>query len=139
MIVPLLLDCSIAKPDPHTRACSLPEVYLAAMSGAPNRAPPGTGVESLEEMRKRVASVLWDIARRHAGHRVVVVSHGGTLGQLRALSANSPKPGAVANCSVGTVLADAETRTACIMSWGNTEHLGEDSVGLTEGGGGRGG
>jgi probable phosphoglycerate mutase len=47
------------------------------------------GAESNEAFAKRVAGAITDIAARHPGERVVVVTHGGTIGMILSLASGA--------------------------------------------------
>lgn len=51
-----------------------PEECARWRAGDPS---PGCGIESFEDLGKRVAEALRDVADRHVGHTVVVSTHGG--------------------------------------------------------------
>nr|WP_240948036.1 histidine phosphatase family protein [Planosporangium mesophilum] len=53
-----------------------PEEYAGWRAGAPIR---GLGIEDLDELGKRVADALTDVAGRAAGGTIVVASHGGAI------------------------------------------------------------
>ncbi|MFM1770290.1 MAG: hypothetical protein RJA22_2819 [Verrucomicrobiota bacterium] len=57
-----------------------PEEYARFKGGGPDHAVPGG--ESARDCQRRVLAALERIVRRHAGGRIVVVSHGGVLGAV---------------------------------------------------------
>jgi broad specificity phosphatase PhoE len=63
----------------------------AAWLGDPNRPPEGG--ESLAEFTGRIASLLADLKTRHDGGTVLLVAHGGPLGELLRLSFGLPPDG----------------------------------------------
>jgi probable phosphoglycerate mutase len=67
---------------PYASFAALPEAPGATRWG---RRPPGG--ETLLEVVERAGPALDAIARRHAGHPVVVVSHGGVMAALRGWAA----------------------------------------------------
>lgn len=83
------------------------------------------GGESLGEFSRRIAGFIEDVLARHAGRRILLVTHGGVLDAayryaLRMpLSAHRDFP--LYNASVNTILHDGG-RWA-IASWGDVSHL----------------
>ncbi len=51
------------------------------------------GAESREDLRKRGVAAINDIADAHPGQRVIVVAHGGVLGQILRHISNDALPG----------------------------------------------
>lgn len=64
----------------------------------------GPGAETAVDMRLRVAAFLEEVTARHAGERVTVVSHGGTIGAMVSLALGMPpirrQPFALGNTSI---------------------------------------
>lgn len=57
-----------------------PDVHARLLEKSPDYTPPGG--ESLAEAQARGIAALTDLAHRHAGGRVVIVSHGALLGMF---------------------------------------------------------
>lgn len=55
-----------------------PGLYAEIRTRNPHIAPPGGG-ESLDSFARRISNTLHDIAVRHAGQSVLIVSHGGCM------------------------------------------------------------
>ncbi len=83
------------------------------------------GGEGLGEFSRRIVSFIEDVLARHAGQRILLVTHGGVLDAayrhaLRMpLSAHRDFP--VYNASVNEILHDSGRWT--ISSWGDVSHL----------------
>jgi broad specificity phosphatase PhoE len=56
--------------------------------------------ETREEHRARVHDALLRIARRHAGQRILVVTHGGTMRALHSIARDGEDVHPVENCAV---------------------------------------
>jgi probable phosphoglycerate mutase len=86
------------------------------------------GGESLVTVRDRVAAALHDIAARHAGETVLVVTHGGVLDQVyrlaTALPLDAPRTFEIENASLNRLeWRDGVLR---LVAWG--EPIGGDAV-----------
>ena len=68
---------------------SLPEAYAAFEARNPSFEFPGGG-ESLLAFRRRVEGAMQSITRRHAGQRVLIVTHGGVLDIVHRLVTGKP-------------------------------------------------
>ncbi len=68
---------------------SLPEAYAAFETRNPSFEFPGGG-ESLLAFRRRVEGAMQSLAHRHAGQRVLVVTHGGVLDIVHRLVTGKP-------------------------------------------------
>lgn len=91
----------------------------------PDFAPPGGG-ESLRAFHARVESVMRDLARRHAGHTVVAVTHGGVLDCVfrvaTGLALEAPRGHELLNASLNRIAWDG--RAFSLLAWGDVAHLG---------------
>lgn len=99
-----------------------PEVFDRWRSGAMDVKVPGG--ESRQEMLKRVLSSLEEILEKHAGGRVAIVSHGGTLSALWRYLEPSRKESqgfSIPNASISTLLARGNKLE--VVQWSDTEHL----------------
>jgi probable phosphoglycerate mutase len=100
-----------------------PELHARFAARDGDFVPPGG--ESLHQFRDRVLPALADIAGRHPGERVVVVTHGGVVGLVyrHALSIpiDAPRDYRLDNASIN--------RFRCVhghwqlQAWGDTAHL----------------
>jgi probable phosphoglycerate mutase len=80
------------------------------------------GGESLEQLYIRAQSAMEEIAEKHHGQRVVVVSHGGILRSLHIIATGLPSRGKVLNASINTFrISDTKDWTMC--SFGDVQHL----------------
>ncbi|MFN9031495.1 MAG: histidine phosphatase family protein [Betaproteobacteria bacterium] len=83
--------------------------------------------ESGQHFSERVLAALAEIARDHAGHRVLVVTHGGVLDVVyrhaRALTWDAPRHHLMLNCSINRVDATATPLAVEIVDWGDVAHL----------------
>lgn len=52
----------------------------------------GDGIESWQDMQRRVVRTLEEIVSRHLGQRLAVVTHGGTINAILAHIEGSPEP-----------------------------------------------
>lgn len=95
----------------------------------PDFAPPGGG-ESLRAFHARVESVMRDLARRHAGHTVVAVTHGGVLDCVfrvaTGLALEAPRGHELLNASLNRIAWDG--RAFSLLAWGDVAHLGGTNV-----------
>ncbi|MBN9462732.1 MAG: histidine phosphatase family protein [Burkholderiales bacterium] len=91
----------------------------------PDFAPPGGG-ESLRAFHARVESVMRDLARRHAGHTVVAVTHGGVLDCVfrvaTGLALEAPRGHELLNASLNRIAWDGLAFS--LLAWGDVAHLG---------------
>ena len=99
-----------------------PEEYARYKSAFPGMTIPGG--ESVEAFAKRVIDVLDEIAARHAGGHVVVVSHGGLVDiAYRAASGielGAPRDYPLYNASLNRFRHDGGLR---VETFGDIEHL----------------
>lgn len=83
--------------------------------------------ESGQQFGERVLAALAEIARDHAGQRVVVVTHGGVLDvayrHAHALAWDAPRHHLMLNCSINRVNATAAPLALQIIDWGDVAHL----------------
>ncbi|MCU0624809.1 MAG: histidine phosphatase family protein [Gemmatimonadaceae bacterium] len=82
--------------------------------------------ESLVVLRERVAEVLTEIADRHAGEAVLVVTHGGVLDQIYRLATgmalDAPRTFTVDNASINRLVWDGARLR--LTHWDDTPHEG---------------
>ncbi len=88
------------------------------------------GGESAQQFRERCLEVLEDIADRHAGETVVVVTHGLVLDiayrEAHAIALGEPRPVPLLNASLN-VFHFGNRHWRC-ESWGDVSHLQGDAV-----------
>ena len=100
-----------------------PELYACLRSDDPDFALPGG--ESTRQVYDRSVACTNDLARRHAGERLLVVSHGGILGcflrHALGLPILGPRNYALYNASINVfTISDDVWR---LEQWGLTDHL----------------
>ena len=86
--------------------------------------------ESVRQMFTRVAGVFNDLAGKHSGQRIVVVTHGGVLDALYRLvnqmPLELPRNFPVFNASLNFV--SCENQRWSMKSWGDIAHLTRDAA-----------
>ncbi|HSW46547.1 MAG TPA: histidine phosphatase family protein [Phycisphaerae bacterium] len=114
-------------------AARYPEEYQRFVSRDPDHPIPGG--ESRSEKFLRVTACMEDIARQRPGRRVVIVAHGGVLGDLyrraSGLGPADPLSCKIHNASLNTVFIQDGRWT--LGPWGETRHLsriGSDNAGI---------
>lgn len=102
-----------------------PEAYQRFKRRDPDFAFPEGG-ESLRAFAARIAGMLNEIAARHAGEHVLVVTHGGVLDIAHRIAAGKPLEAArdftIPNASLNWIGHDG--RGWQLISWGDTRHTG---------------
>lgn len=105
-----------------------PEQALAWRKRAPEWAPPEGG-ESLLTMRERATSVVAELAARHLGQQILVVTHGGVLDMLyRAatrLELGAPRSWTLDNAAVNRLLWTPEGFS--LVGWADGRHLDQST------------
>jgi probable phosphoglycerate mutase len=83
--------------------------------------------ESGQQLIDRVLSALDDIASRHRGETVAVVTHGGVLDvayrAARGLSWDAPREHLMLNASINRLSARGSPLALSILDWGDVAHL----------------
>ncbi|PKA56118.1 putative phosphoglycerate mutase [Apostasia shenzhenica] len=102
-----------------------PKAYKLFLSSRRDQEIPGGG-ESLNQLHGRCTSLLEELAGKHQGERVIIVTHGGVLRELyrRASSMASPE-GKIKNASVNIIHISENCRNWSIHKWGDVSHLEE--------------
>ncbi|XXG52773.1 hypothetical protein AAC387_Pa03g1001 [Persea americana] len=100
----------------------VPEAYHAFFSSEKGLEIPGGG-ESFNQLCERSVAALEEIASRHKGERVIVVTHGGVLRAIYMAITREPTAGKVLNASIN-VLHPSEKKWA-FKSWSDVAHLNE--------------
>lgn len=104
-----------------------PQVAACLAEKRPDYAPPGG--ESLAAAQQRGIHALADLARRHAGGRVIVVSHGALLGMflrhVLGLGLTAPRHFTLENGSLSFVSYRHDAAAWHITSFGEVSHLRE--------------
>lgn len=103
---------------------SLPEAYAAFETRNPGFEFPGGG-ESLLTFRGRVERAMNSLASRHAGQRLLVVTHGGVLDIIHRLVTGkpleAPRDFKIPNAALNWVAHGPEGWR--LISWAETAHL----------------
>ncbi len=100
-----------------------PEAHAHFRSGGADYVIPGG--ESARQRHERSVACAEEIARRHPGERVVIVTHGGPLGSLMRHAVGLPPAGprrfSLFNASINRFsVDDGQWR---LLTWGDTRHL----------------
>lgn len=109
-----------------------PEAFALWQSRDPYaRFPAGEReAETLEEFHQRSVEIVTRLAQRHAGQRIVVVTHGGVLDCLyRAahdLPITSPRDFAILNAAINHLHWDG--KTFHVLRWADAAHLDADGL-----------
>lgn len=102
-----------------------PQVAACLMEKRPDYAPPGG--ESLAAAQQRGINALADLAQRHAGGRVIVVSHGALLGMflrhVLGLALTAPRRFTLENGSLSFVAYQHAAEVWHVTSFGEVSHL----------------
>ncbi|KAL6856288.1 hypothetical protein ACP4OV_019090 [Aristida adscensionis] len=103
-----------------------PEAYKAYSSKERNQEIPGGG-ESLDQLSERCVSYLNEIAQRHQGERVIVVSHGATIEEIcRHADPSSSVRRRIPNTSVSVLHISGSSRHWTLDKFGDVGHLNDD-------------
>jgi probable phosphoglycerate mutase len=85
------------------------------------------GGESVVRFHERVTSALRDIARRHAGQRVAVITHGGVLDMVwrtaRGLPLRGPRACPIPNAGLNRLRIERDAFE--ILAWGDDAHVSD--------------
>lgn len=88
------------------------------------------GGESIRQIVARVSAWLDDVASRHAGARVLAVTHGGVLDAAYRVASNMaldrPRDFPIYNASINCLHHDG--RAWHVQSWGDISHLTRDAA-----------
>lgn len=102
-----------------------PEVSLKWHARDPHWRAGDTG-ESLLDLQKRVQRVVNDLASKHQGSQIVIVSHGGVMDMLyrwaNALDLQVQRSWTLDNTALNTFVWTPEHLE--LLSWGDKRHLG---------------
>ncbi|CAH8319930.1 unnamed protein product [Eruca vesicaria subsp. sativa] len=104
-----------------------PEAYSAFFSSQNDLEIPGGG-ESFDQLCERSMNALKQIAKKHKGERVIVVTHGGVLRAIYMSITQASSAGKLLNASVNVVRFSDEKWI--IDSWSDVSHL--SSVGFLQ-------
>jgi probable phosphoglycerate mutase len=87
------------------------------------------GGETGQQLIERVLGVLHDIAGRHRGQTVVLITHGGVLDvayrAARALDWDAPREHQMLNASINRLRATFAPPALALVEWGDVAHLSE--------------
>lgn len=101
-----------------------PEAAFHWRTRTPHWQPPGDG-ESLLALRERVERTVYDIAARHPGQQVAIVSHGGVLDVLYRAATRQELQAArtwvLPHCAINRLLWMPDGLT--LVGWGDVSHL----------------
>jgi probable phosphoglycerate mutase len=90
------------------------------------------GGESVVRFHERVTGALRDIARRHAGRRVAVITHGGVLDMVwrtaRGLPLRGPRDCPIPNAGLNRLRIERDAFE--ILAWGDDAHVSDLSAGI---------
>ncbi|KAF6256513.1 histidine phosphatase superfamily [Scenedesmus sp. NREL 46B-D3] len=86
-----------------------PRAWAALQSGDCSARIPGCG-ESLDDLGQRLSVTLLEIAARHPGKRVLVISHGGALHATHRAARGYGAQGKVSNCSISVVTVELDSQ-----------------------------
>jgi probable phosphoglycerate mutase len=104
----------------------------------PHWSPPGAN-ENLLQFRERIGNAVQDLAARHEGEQVVVVTHGGVLDVLYRLATGlgiqAARTWDLGNAAINRLLWTPASGLT-LVGWGDARHL-EDALDLAIGEDGR--
>ncbi|HWQ40328.1 MAG TPA: histidine phosphatase family protein [Burkholderiales bacterium] len=105
-----------------------PQDYARFHQRDPDHAMPGG--ESIRQVSARVSRLLQDLASRHRGARILVVTHGGVLDAayrfVNAVPLDRPRDFPIYNASVNRVEYDGVRWRVTV--WGDISHLTRDAA-----------
>ncbi|XP_020575584.1 phosphoglycerate mutase-like protein 4 [Phalaenopsis equestris] len=100
-----------------------PIAYKHFLSAKRDQELPGGG-ESLAQLHERCTSFLENLAWKHRGERIIVVTHGGVLRELyRRARPMGPLNGHIKNTSVNVIHIHEDGQKWTIKKWGDVSHL----------------
>ena len=108
------------------------ELQPAAAAAWKSRDPlrPIEGGETLAQFHARVIATVEDLAQRHAGERILAVTHGGVLDilwrQASGVALELPRQAALLNASLNRIAI--EGRQWQLLGWGDVGHLTAESA-----------
>jgi probable phosphoglycerate mutase len=104
-----------------------PEVFAEYAAGGPDFVIPGG--ESASQRLRHALECLEELAARHAGARIVVVTHGGVLSSLfrhcLGIPPGAPRSFSVLNASWSRF--DHHAGAFRLVTWGDVNHLSDSS------------
>ncbi|GAB1575396.1 histidine phosphatase family protein [Bordetella petrii] len=90
---------------------------------------PVEGGETLGQFQARVLATIEDLAERHAGERILAVTHGGVLDivwrHASGVALDVPRHAALLNASINRVAA--ERRQWRVLDWGDVAHIAAEA------------
>jgi probable phosphoglycerate mutase len=106
-----------------------PDEYRRFHARDPGHAMPGGG-ESIRSLYERVSGVFEELARKHVGARVLVVTHGGVLDALyrhvTRMPLEQPRDFPIYNASLNWVRREGDGWV--LERWGDIAHLTRDAA-----------
>jgi 2,3-bisphosphoglycerate-dependent phosphoglycerate mutase len=107
-------------------ASRAPEAWAAFRTRQPDM--PLQGGESLGEFSRRVVGLMTELAQRHAGSRILLVTHGGVLDVAYRHATNmpldTPRDFPIFNASVNVL--QHRLGAWSVISWGDVSHLPQE-------------
>ena len=105
-------------------ALRYPQAYALHKARHPEFALPAGG-ESLNDFRVRIVAALADIAARHRGRQVAVVTHGGVLDIVHRLTSGQPleAPREFGIPNAGLNWVEGEDGNWRLLAWAVEDHL----------------
>jgi probable phosphoglycerate mutase len=107
----------------HEMEEAQPEVYTSFRNDGPDFQVPGG--ESFRQFYERCTASIEEIANKHKGSKIAVVTHGGVLGAVFRyvlnLSLESERNFVLLNCSLNRIEKKEEGWN--LVSWGDVAHL----------------
>ena len=90
---------------------------------------PGEGSESLIDLQSRVMSIVNELASKHLGEQIVIVSHGGVMDILYRWATSqdlqTPRSWSLDNAVINRLLWTPEHLS--LLNWGDSRHLNDQS------------
>jgi probable phosphoglycerate mutase len=87
------------------------------------------GGETGQQLIDRVLAAMHDLAARHRGQTIALVTHGGVLDvayrAARALAWDAPREHQMLNASINRLRATSPPPQLAMVEWGDVAHLGE--------------
>lgn len=107
-----------------------PAAWTDWLRHEPDYAVPGG--ESVVSFHGRVTAALRDIARRHAGRRIAVITHGGVLDMVwrtaRGLPLRGPRDCPIPNAGLNRLRIEQDAFE--ILAWGDDAHVSDLSAAI---------
>lgn len=102
---------------------AMPQAFQMLRSRSRDTSLPGGG-ESLNTLQRRAHAAVTQLATSHPGQTIVLVVHGGFLHACYRQATGEDYPAPNVNCAMNTVRVDG-TAGWGLLSWADTDHLGD--------------